>query len=94
MVIMDGSFQHRDERQMGMFLNILSKFETIVLTIGGFMTDPGRCNVAMTRAKGVFMIIGGALDLRYRDNANDPLSPFVKLKKFMEERNRVHKFRS
>ena len=61
------------------------------LTLAGFMTDRGRCNVAMTRAKGVLWILGGALDLKDRRNVDEPLSPFPKLKKQMEKVGRVHK---
>ena len=54
------------------------------------MTDRGRCNVAMTRAKGVFWMIGGALEaLRERNNGME-LSPFPKLKQEMQQMGRVH----
>ena len=71
MVVMDGSFQHRDEI--------------------GFVTDRGRCNVAMTRAKGVFWVIGGSMECRRAANRAKPLSPFPKLKMQMGRLGRVHK---
>lgn len=55
------------------------------------MVDRGRCNVAMTRAKGVFWMIGGALGVLNPCNFAKPLSPFPKLKQEMEVLGRVHK---
>jgi len=55
------------------------------------MTDRGRCNVAMTRAQGVFWIIGGALEVKNPRFAGEELSPFPKLKKEMEQLGRVHR---
>ena len=55
------------------------------------MTDRGRCNVAVTRAKGVYWIVGGDLGLAHPGNRFDPLSPFPKLKNEMAKLKRVHK---
>ncbi|KAK4548249.1 hypothetical protein LTR36_010119 [Oleoguttula mirabilis] len=57
----------------------------------GFMTDPGRCNVAMTRAKGVLWVLGGLLGLKDSRHAHEAPSPFVKLKNRMQTRNQVHR---
>ena len=54
------------------------------------MKDRGRCNVAMTRAQQVFWVLGGPLKLRRSDNAAEPLSPFVKLKRQLELTGQVH----
>ena len=48
------------------------------LTCTGFMKDRGRCNVAMTRAKEVFWVLGGPLGLKHPWFAHEPLSPFPK----------------
>lgn len=59
----------------------------------GFMKDRGRSNVAMTRAKDVLWILGGTLEKLYLDEgASEPLAPFAKLKKKLEEMGQVHKF--
>ena len=55
------------------------------------MKDRGRCNVAMTRAMGVFWILGGPLQHRDWVDGDDKVSPFVKLKRKMERRDRMHK---
>lgn len=57
------------------------------------MTDRGRCNVAMTRAKGVFWVIGGALDLKNQRNRPKALSPFPKLKRQMAREGKVHRIK-
>jgi superfamily I DNA and/or RNA helicase len=51
----------------------------------GFTKDPGRCNVAMTRAKEVFWMLGGPLSY-------GTLSPFPKLKVLMGVKGQVHRF--
>lgn len=60
-----------------------------LLTVVGFMDDRGRSNVAMTRAREVFWIIGGPLTA-IRTSSNVP-SPFPKLKREMERQGKVHK---
>lgn len=60
------------------------------------MTDPGRCNVAMTRAKEVFWMVGGPLDKK----GSNPftrhkacMSPFPKLKlRVLQPSNQVHRY--
>ncbi|KAF7198435.1 Helicase SEN1 [Pseudocercospora fuligena] len=63
--------------------------------ISKHMTDPGRCNVAMTRAKEVFWMIGGPLDKKepYRRRRNDGMSPFPKLKfRVLQPYGQVHQY--
>lgn len=54
----------------------------------GFMKDRGRSDVAMTRAKEVFWVLGGSLEPKYR-NVED--APFVKLKKQLQKKGQVHR---
>lgn len=59
----------------------------------GFMRDPGRSNVAMTRAKNVLWILGGSLEKLHPERpALGPLAPFVKLKEKLQKMGQVHKF--
>lgn len=57
------------------------------------MRDRGRSNVAMTRAKEVFWIVGGPLGLAYPRNAFEPDIPLVKLKKELELTGQVTVFK-
>ena len=55
------------------------------------MDDRGRCNVAMTRAKGVFWMLGGSLRPSRPGRLRGLLTPFPKLKREMEGSGRVHR---
>ncbi|KAK4499400.1 hypothetical protein PRZ48_009914 [Zasmidium cellare] len=57
-----------------------------------FLTDPRRCNAAMTRATDVFWIIGGPLEKKNWNTYGDSNSPFVKLKREMGLNGQVHGF--
>lgn len=98
MVVMDASMQQRDDVGTSSLSDLPTTHSpaTIVLTPGppGFMTDRGRCNVAMTRAKGVFWVLGGALDLKNPRNRPQALSPFPKLKQQMGREGKVHRIKA
>jgi hypothetical protein len=57
--------------------------EIHILIGAGFLKESGRCNVAMTRAKGVFWVLGGKMDPKWHKDT-EPLSYFPRLKKELE----------
>ena len=56
------------------------------------MDDPGRCNVAVTRAKEVFWMIGGSMDYRFSDSYYQPRNHMTQYKKEMDDEGRSHRF--
>lgn len=57
------------------------------------MDDPGRANVAVTRAKEVFWIVGGAMQYRFRDSVLEPMNHMTKYKREIDTDGRSHHFR-
>lgn len=57
----------------------------------GFVEDVGRCNVAITRAKEVFWMIGGSMDNKHRSTpfARPPLALLTKYKRELQIQQRV-----
>lgn len=93
MTIMDGSMRWREH--LGKLYNSPLGLLTLTMRVG-FMDDPKRSNVAMTRAKEVFWVLGDELNLKSSRNENKPenkpLAPFVKLKLELEKTGQVHRF--
>ncbi|KAK4888950.1 hypothetical protein LTR27_012230 [Elasticomyces elasticus] len=58
----------------------------------GFVNDDGRCNVAITRAKEVFWMIGGKMDLKDNRNNLAKTATVVKYKSELARMNKVHPF--
>lgn len=59
----------------------------------GFMNDAGRINVATTRAKGVFWILGGKMTLKYKknwDNDDYVINHITKYKRVLDRAGKVH----
>lgn len=58
------------------------------------MTDPGRTNVAITRAKEVFWMIGGSMEYKFRRSYEDPNCPnlITKYKRLLDNSGMSHKF--
>ncbi|KAK4548272.1 hypothetical protein LTR36_010142 [Oleoguttula mirabilis] len=59
----------------------------------GFMEDPGRCNVAVTRAKEVFWMIGGDMQYRFRDSGLKVANHMTRYKWEVDADGRSHRFR-
>lgn len=60
--------------------------------IVGFLSDRGRANVAFTRAKECFWIIGGSMGLRFPHNPEKP-NLMLRYKQDMDKKNITHRFR-
>ena len=56
------------------------------------MSDPGRCNVAVTRAKEVFWIIGGDMKNRFLDSRPEPTNHMTKYKVQVDRAEQTHRF--
>lgn len=95
MVVIDGSWQHCDGIGKHISSSTRPAHRNLPLTnffsFTGFMNNRGRCNVAMTRAKGVLWILGGSLRPSRPHRTREIDTPFPKLKRQMERLGRVHR---
>ncbi|KAK3654018.1 hypothetical protein LTR56_003453 [Elasticomyces elasticus] len=58
----------------------------------GFVNDDGRCNVAITRAKEVFWMVGGKMEIKDRRNIAAKSATLVKYKNELELMGKCHRF--
>lgn len=55
------------------------------------MIAVGRCNVATTRAKAVFWIIGGTMENLYKSNTNRIVSHLARYKQALDRTGKSHR---
>ncbi|KAK0857208.1 hypothetical protein LTS02_010264 [Friedmanniomyces endolithicus] len=58
----------------------------------GFVNDDARCNVAITRAKEVFWVIGGAMNAKRAENSNRKPATLAKYKHELGLMGKCHRF--
>ncbi|TKA51732.1 hypothetical protein B0A55_13356, partial [Friedmanniomyces simplex] len=58
----------------------------------GFVNDDGRCNVAVTRAKEVFWVIGGSMEVKQVSNSHLKPAALVKYKRELAGMGKCHRF--
>lgn len=92
MVVFDSSSQHGDVVGRSPLSPIVcQRTSRLPLIRVGFVDDPGRCNVAFTRAKEIFWILGGVMENKHRRNGKRATTYLARYKRELDAKKKSHK---